>query len=57
MQTPNAGEQAKLIDAYKQQLVELGGNVERVMRRHPWAALGLAALAGAVIGVLVGRRS
>jgi ElaB/YqjD/DUF883 family membrane-anchored ribosome-binding protein len=57
MQTPNAAEEAKLIDAYKEQLVKLGGNAERVMRRHPWAALCIAVFAGAVIGLLAGRRS
>lgn len=41
METPNAAEEAKLIDVYKQELAKLGQNTERIMRRHPWAALAL----------------
>ena len=57
MEPPNPAEEAKLMDLYKQELAKLGENTERVMRRHPYAALGVAALAGMIIGLLIGRRS
>ena len=50
MQTPDAAEEAKRIDAYKEELAKL-------VREHPWKALGAVAVAGVILGLLLGRRS
>ena len=57
MQTPDAAEETKLIDAYKRELAKLGELVDKVVREHPWKVLGVTALVGVVLGLLVGRRS
>ncbi|TMH33838.1 MAG: DUF883 family protein [Betaproteobacteria bacterium] len=57
MQTPDATEEAKRIDAYKEQLAELGDTADKLVHAHPWKALGAVAVVGLILGLLLGRRS
>lgn len=42
--------------AARASLQSAGGQLEEQVRRHPWQALGIAAAAGLVLGVLLSRK-
>ena len=44
-------------DALKRQAQWAASGTDDYVRENPWAAVGLAALVGAVVGILVARRS
>lgn len=48
---------AQSADAMKRQAQDVWSGADDYVRESPWAAIGLAALVGAVAGILVARRS
>ena len=44
-------------EALRRQAQKAVGGADGYVRESPWAAVGLAALVGAVVGILVARRS
>jgi len=62
------GKVQRAVDAAKQALADGAGNIRHqaqdlagsaddYVRESPWAAIGIAALVGAVVGILAARRS
>jgi len=44
-------------DNIRRQAQDLAGSADDYVRESPWAAIGIAALVGAVVGILATRRS
>jgi ElaB/YqjD/DUF883 family membrane-anchored ribosome-binding protein len=44
-------------DALRRQAQKAASGADDYVRESPWVAVGLAALVGAVVGILVARRS
>ena len=44
-------------DSLRQQAQKAAGTADDYVRESPWAAVGIAALVGAVVGILATRRS
>lgn len=44
-------------DAIRQQAQKAAGTADDFVRDNPWQAVGIAALVGAVVGILTSRRS
>lgn len=47
---------ADLDDAVIDQAKEAARTADEYVRKHPWGAVGIAAVAGIVVGVLISRR-
>jgi len=48
---------AERADSWRRQAQRAASGADDYVRESPWAAVGLAALVGAVVGILVARRS
>ncbi len=48
---------ARIVDLKDADVVRVRGKVQRAVRDSPWQAVGIAALVGAVVGILATRRS
>jgi ElaB/YqjD/DUF883 family membrane-anchored ribosome-binding protein len=51
-----AAESGERLDGATQRAQEAADEIDAKVRQHPWAAVGVAAAAGLLIGLLLGRR-
>lgn len=51
-----AAESGEQLEGATQRAQEAAGEIDAQVRRHPWAAVGIAAAAGLLVGLLLGRR-
>jgi len=51
-----AAESGEQLDGATQRAQEAAEEIDAQVRRHPWAAVGIAAAAGLLVGLLLGRR-
>jgi len=51
-----AAESGEQLEGATQRAQEAAEEIDARVRRHPWAAVGIAAAAGLLVGLLLGRR-
>jgi len=51
-----AAESGERLEGASESAREAARDIDAQVRRHPWAAVGIAAAAGLVLGLLLGRK-